>query len=81
MHALLQCVLTGKGGKTKQKIARVSAAEMDLREKELIMVCSGTRVAVERAEKYTRCLMEQRKGPVTVTKEMDSTSMTGFLTN
>lgn len=70
--------LTGKQGKTKQKIARVSGADMDLREKELIMVCSGTKMQVDRAEKYTRCLMEQRKGPVTVHEKLDSMSQLCF---
>ena len=30
---------TGKNGKTKHKIARVSGADMDLREHDLVMIC------------------------------------------
>lgn len=66
----------GKGGKTKEKIARVSQAEIELFERDLILEIRGTKVQRRRAKKYCEGVMAQRTGPVNVTAEYDDDDLT-----
>ena len=58
--------ILGKNGKTKEKIARVSGAEIDLFEHSLTLEIRGDDAARDRAKKYIECVMAQRVGPVTI---------------
>ena len=58
--------ILGKNGKTKEKIARVSGAEIDLFEHSLTLEIRGDDAARGRAKKYIECVMAQRVGPVTI---------------
>lgn len=63
--------ICGKGGRTKEKIARVSGAEIELFEKELVLEIRGTEIQRKRGKKYCKCVMDQRSGPVSVTDKDD----------
>ena len=58
--------ILGKGGKTKEKIARVSKCKLDLseRNRESVLEINGTENNRRRARKYIKCVMAQRVGPV-----------------
>merc|ERR1719453_1440776 len=60
--------LLGKGGKTKAKIARVSGADLELFERDLILEIRGTDKQRRAAKKYAKCVMAQRVGPVSLDK-------------
>lgn len=66
----------GKGGKTKEKIARVSEAEIELFEKDLVLEIRGSKLQRRRARKYCEGVMAQRTGPVTVTDDYDDGDLT-----
>lgn len=61
----------GKGGKTKEKLARVSEAEIELYEKDLMLEFRGTKLQRRRARKYCEGVMAQRVGPVSITEDQD----------
>jgi len=61
--------ILGKGGKTKEKIARVSEAEIELFERDLILEFRGSKMQRRRAKKYSEGVMAQRTGPVSMTLE------------
>ena len=50
--------ILGKMGKTKEKIARVSGAKLELNR--LNLEIKGPRIAREKAKKYVKCVMSQR---------------------
>ncbi len=56
----------GRNGKTKEKIARVSGAKIDLFEHSLTLEIRGNDAERKRARKYVECVMAQRVGPVTI---------------
>lgn len=58
--------ILGKGGKTKMKIARVSQAEVELFERDLVLEFRGSERQRRHAKRYARCVMAQRVGPVSV---------------
>lgn len=58
--------ILGKGGKTKEKIANVSQAEIELFERDLILEIRGTQLQRRRAKKYAQGVMAQRTGPVVI---------------
>merc|ERR1719253_1073533 len=58
--------ILGKGGKTKEKIARVADAEIELFERDLILEFRGSKRQRRRAQKYSEGVMAQRSGPVHV---------------
>jgi rRNA processing protein Krr1/Pno1 len=58
--------LLGKGGKTKNKLARVSGADLELFERDLTLEIKGTDKQRRAARKYAECVMAQRVGPVTL---------------
>lgn len=63
--------ILGKGGKTKDKIARVSECEVELFERDLVIEFRGSKLQRRRAKKYAKGVMDQRTGPVTVTVDLD----------
>jgi len=65
--------ILGKGGKTKEKIARVAQVKLDLSERnqEAVIEIKGTDKNRARARKYIKCVMAQRVGPVHVDPEDD----------
>jgi hypothetical protein len=60
--------LLGKQGKTKNKIAKVSGAELEMYERDLKVEIKGTARQRRLARKYAECVMAQRVGPVTLSK-------------
>lgn len=66
----------GKNGKTKEKIARVSGAELDLFEHSLTLEIRGSDDERKRAKKYVECVMAQRIGPVTIEENSDDDDLT-----
>eukprot|EP00401_Gymnodinium_catenatum_P073190 CAMPEP_0117488174 /NCGR_PEP_ID=MMETSP0784-20121206/16375_1 /TAXON_ID=39447 /ORGANISM="" /LENGTH=587 /DNA_ID=CAMNT_0005282845 /DNA_START=1 /DNA_END=1762 /DNA_ORIENTATION=- len=68
--------ILGKGGKTKEKVARVSEAEIELFERDLILEIRGSKLQRRRAKKYAEGVMAQRTGPVTITEDYDDGDLT-----
>merc|ERR1719433_324735 len=68
--------ILGKGGKTKEKIARVSEAEIELFERDLILEIRGSKLQRRRARKYAEGVMAQRTGPVSITEDYDDQDLT-----
>jgi len=68
--------ILGKGGKTKEKIARVSEAEIELFERDLILEIRGSKLQRRRAKKYAEGVMAQRTGPVSVRDDYDDGDLT-----
>eukprot|EP00413_Alexandrium_margalefii_P006676 CAMPEP_0204523814 /NCGR_PEP_ID=MMETSP0661-20131031/7047_1 /ASSEMBLY_ACC=CAM_ASM_000606 /TAXON_ID=109239 /ORGANISM="Alexandrium margalefi, Strain AMGDE01CS-322" /LENGTH=218 /DNA_ID=CAMNT_0051529537 /DNA_START=52 /DNA_END=704 /DNA_ORIENTATION=+ len=68
--------ILGKGGKTKEKIARVAEAEIELFERDLILEFRGSKLQRRRAKKYAEGVMAQRTGPVTITEDYDDDDLT-----
>jgi len=68
--------ILGKGGKTKEKISRVSEAEIELFERDLVLEIRGSKLQRRRAKKYSEGVMAQRTGPVTVTEDYDDGDLT-----
>jgi len=58
--------ILGRGGSTKQKIARVSGADLDLNERENRISIFGTRRQRDAAKDYISFIMQQRVGSVTI---------------
>merc|ERR1719189_2277110 len=71
--------ILGKGGKTKEKVARVAEAEIELFERDLILEIRGTKLQRRRAKKYAEGVMAQRTGPVSVTEDDDDEDLTMLL--
>ncbi|KAF4690687.1 hypothetical protein FOZ60_017055 [Perkinsus olseni] len=68
----------GRQGRTKQKLAKVSRADIELREKVQgdkaagdVIEIGGTPDVRRRAIKYIKCVIAQRTGPVMVDEEAD----------
>merc|ERR1719414_1566815 len=68
--------ILGKGGKTKEKISRVSEAEIELFERDLILEIRGSKLQRRRARKYAEGVMAQRTGPVSITPDYDDQDLT-----
>jgi len=68
--------ILGKGGKTKEKIARVAEAEIELFERDLILEIRGSKLQRRRAKKYAEGVMAQRSGPVIVHEDYDDGDLT-----
>mmetsp|Transcript_69159 Transcript_69159/g.165842 ORF Transcript_69159/g.165842 Transcript_69159/m.165842 type:complete len:624 (+) Transcript_69159:115-1986(+) len=68
--------ILGKGGKTKEKIARVADAEIELFERDLLLEIRGSKIQRRRAKKYAEGVMAQRTGPVMVTEDYDDGDLT-----
>ncbi|CAK0910700.1 unnamed protein product [Prorocentrum cordatum] len=68
--------ILGKGGKTKEKIARVSECEIELFERDLILEFRGSKLERRRAKKYAEGVMAQRTGPVQITEDYDDGDLT-----
>jgi len=68
--------ILGKGGKTKEKISRVSEAEIELFERDLILEIRGSKIQRRRAKKYCEGVMAQRTGPVSVTEDYNDDDLT-----
>jgi len=68
--------ILGKGGKTKEKIARVAEAEIELFERDLILEFRGSKLQRRRAKKYAEGVMAQRTGPVNITEDYDDGDLT-----
>eukprot|EP00927_Polykrikos_kofoidii_P035615 TRINITY_DN3016_c0_g3_i2.p1 TRINITY_DN3016_c0_g3~~TRINITY_DN3016_c0_g3_i2.p1 ORF type:complete len:669 (-),score=126.91 TRINITY_DN3016_c0_g3_i2:107-2113(-) len=71
--------ILGKGGKTKEKVSRVSNAEIELFERDLILEIRGSRMQRRRAKKYCEGVMAQRTGPVQITDDYDDGDLTMLL--
>lgn len=68
--------ILGKGGKTKEKISRVSEAEIELFERDLVLEIRGSKQQRRRAKKYCEGVMAQRTGPVNITEDYDDGDLT-----
>mmetsp|Transcript_58814 Transcript_58814/g.191850 ORF Transcript_58814/g.191850 Transcript_58814/m.191850 type:complete len:601 (-) Transcript_58814:378-2180(-) len=68
--------ILGKGGKTKEKIARVAEAEIELFERDLILEIRGSKLQRRKAKKYAEGVMAQRTGPVSITSDYDDGDLT-----
>merc|ERR1719442_361220 len=68
--------ILGKGGKTKDKVARVSGAELELFERDLVLEVRGSKAQRRRAKKYAEGVMAQRTGPVSITEDYDDGDLT-----
>lgn len=68
--------ILGKGGRTKDKIARVSGAEIELFERDLVLEIRGSKLQRRRAKKYSEGVMAQRTGPVTVHENYNDGDLT-----
>jgi len=58
--------ILGKAGKTKEKIAKVSGATVELPPRSMTLEISGSASQRRRAKKYVECVMAQRSGDVVV---------------
>mmetsp|Transcript_8560 Transcript_8560/g.29218 ORF Transcript_8560/g.29218 Transcript_8560/m.29218 type:complete len:584 (-) Transcript_8560:332-2083(-) len=61
--------ILGKGGKTKEKLARVSGARIELYERSRTLEIMGPPDARARAKKYVEAVMAQRVGPVPIQED------------
>jgi hypothetical protein len=68
--------ILGKGGKTKEKIARVSDCEIELFERDLMLEFRGSKIQRRRAKKYCEGVMAQRTGPVQINEDYDDGDLT-----
>mmetsp|Transcript_43042 Transcript_43042/g.100245 ORF Transcript_43042/g.100245 Transcript_43042/m.100245 type:complete len:671 (+) Transcript_43042:38-2050(+) len=66
----------GAGGRTVERIARVSEAEVELLDKELILEVRGTDLQRRRAKKYANIIMKQRMGPNVITEDFEDGDLT-----
>lgn len=58
--------ILGRGGATKQKIARVCGADLDLDERDNKITIRGTRSQRKQAKDYISYVMQQRTGAVQI---------------
>lgn len=68
--------ILGRGGKTKQKIARVSGARLEMHERNNTVEVTGSEEACARASKYISLVQAQRVGPVHVDSSHDEDDLT-----
>eukprot|EP00929_Paragymnodinium_shiwhaense_P088678 TRINITY_DN489_c0_g2_i1.p1 TRINITY_DN489_c0_g2~~TRINITY_DN489_c0_g2_i1.p1 ORF type:complete len:593 (+),score=131.12 TRINITY_DN489_c0_g2_i1:75-1853(+) len=68
--------ILGKGGKTKEKISRVSECEIELFERDLVLEFRGSKMQRRRAKKYAEGVMAQRTGPVMINSDYDDDDLT-----
>eukprot|EP00931_Biecheleriopsis_adriatica_P086504 TRINITY_DN61167_c0_g1_i1.p1 TRINITY_DN61167_c0_g1~~TRINITY_DN61167_c0_g1_i1.p1 ORF type:complete len:682 (-),score=120.89 TRINITY_DN61167_c0_g1_i1:29-2050(-) len=68
----------GAGGRTTERISRVSEAEVELLDKELVLEVRGTELQRRRAKKYANIVMKQRMGPHIITEDFDDGDLTVF---
>ncbi|KAJ1640623.1 hypothetical protein T492DRAFT_1138754 [Pavlovales sp. CCMP2436] len=68
--------ILGKGGKTKEKLARVSGARIELYERSRTLEIMGPPEARARARKYVEAVMAQRVGPVSIDEDTDTDDLT-----
>merc|ERR1719253_369479 len=68
--------ILGKGGKTKEKVARVAEAEIELFERDLILEIRGSKLQRRKAKKYAEGVMAQRTGPVSINDDYDDGDLT-----
>ena len=61
--------LLGKGGRTKDKLMRVSGARIEVPETDGKIDLFGSPAAIKRCKLYISCLVSQRSGPVELSKE------------
>ncbi|CAJ1425689.1 unnamed protein product [Effrenium voratum] len=66
----------GAGGRTVERIQRVSEAEVELLDKELILEVRGTPLQRRRAKKYANIIMKQRMGPNIITEDFEDGDLT-----
>ena len=59
----------GRSGSTKQKLARVSGASLDLSQRDLKIYIEGTREQVDKARDYVGFVLAQRVGDVDIDTE------------
>jgi hypothetical protein len=71
--------ILGKGGKTKEKLVRVSGARIELYERSRTVEISGPADARARAKKYVQAVMAQRVGPVSIEDEEGTDDLTTLL--
>lgn len=71
--------ILGKGGKTKEKLAKVSECEIELFERDLVLEFRGSQLQRRRAKKYAEGVMAQRTGPVIVRSDFDDGDLTMLL--
>mmetsp|Transcript_41639 Transcript_41639/g.89389 ORF Transcript_41639/g.89389 Transcript_41639/m.89389 type:complete len:635 (+) Transcript_41639:50-1954(+) len=71
--------ILGKGGRTKEKIAKVANAEIELFERDLTLEIRGSKLQRRRAKKYAEGVMAQRTGPVSITEDYDDDDLTLLL--
>eukprot|EP00434_Breviolum_minutum_P023032 symbB.v1.2.020322.t1/scaffold1699.1/size108456/7 len=69
----------GAGGRTVERIQRVSEAEVELLDKELILEVRGTDKQRRRAKKYANIIMKQRMGPNMITEDFEDGDLTILL--
>ncbi|KAG8458153.1 hypothetical protein KFE25_011684 [Diacronema lutheri] len=68
--------ILGKQGKTKEKLARVSGARIELYEDSRTLEIMGPPEARRRARKYVEAVMAQRVGPVSIDEDEDTDDLT-----
>jgi len=68
--------ILGRGGKTKQKIARVSGATVELHERSNTVEIFGGELERRKAYKYVELVRAQRVGPVNVHESHDDNDLT-----
>ena len=68
--------ILGKGGSTKQKIARVSEAELELDEKANVLTIYGTHRQRKKARDYVQFIIQQRQGNVQIDLDSGRDDMT-----
>jgi len=66
----------GTNGRSKEKIARASGAEVKLLERELSLEVRGSRIQRRRARKYVECIRKQRIGPFFMSDDFDDGDLT-----
>eukprot|EP00437_Effrenium_voratum_P024042 CAMPEP_0181403092 /NCGR_PEP_ID=MMETSP1110-20121109/3520_1 /TAXON_ID=174948 /ORGANISM="Symbiodinium sp., Strain CCMP421" /LENGTH=673 /DNA_ID=CAMNT_0023525347 /DNA_START=29 /DNA_END=2050 /DNA_ORIENTATION=- len=66
----------GAGGRTVERIARVSEAEVELLDKDLVLEMRGTDLQRRRAKKYANIIMKQRMGPNVITDDFEDGDLT-----
>ncbi|CAE7158191.1 unnamed protein product [Symbiodinium pilosum] len=66
----------GAGGRTVERIARVSEAEVELLDKDLVLEMRGSDLQRRRAKKYANIIMKQRMGPNVITDDFEDGDLT-----
>jgi len=69
----------GKFGKTRDRLANVSGAQIDILERDLLVEIRGTPEQQKKAKKYVNYVITQRDGPVLVPPEDDDGDLTRLM--